>query len=60
MGRDAVAVQFVKVTKESVHSFLGKAQNQVIIAKAGYFVEEIGKKPVSHLNYSLFIPLIIL
>jgi hypothetical protein len=35
------AVQFIKVTKESVLAFLREAKKRVVIAKAGYFVEEI-------------------
>ncbi len=43
MKGEAAAVQFVKVTKESVLSFLGEARNRIVIAKAGYFVDEIEK-----------------
>ena len=41
MERNTAPVQFIKVTKESVLSFLGEARNRVVIAKAGYFVDEI-------------------
>lgn len=37
------AVQFVKVSRESVLSFIDGAQKRVVIAKAGYFVDEIEK-----------------
>lgn len=41
--RNATNVQFIKVTKESVLSFLGEARNRIVIAKAGYFADEIEK-----------------
>ena len=41
MEEKAAAVKFVKATKESVLSFLKEARNRVVIAKAGYFVDEI-------------------
>ena len=41
MKENTAHVQFIKVTKESVLSFLGEAHQRVVIAKAGYFVDEI-------------------
>ena len=43
MKERAADVQFIKVTKESALSFLGEAKNRIVIAKAGYFVDEIEK-----------------
>ena len=43
MKENAANVQFIKVTKENVLSFLGEARNRIVIAKAGYFVDEIDK-----------------
>ena len=43
MKENAAHVQFIKVTKENVLSFLGEARNRIVIAKAGYFVDEIDK-----------------
>lgn len=43
MKESAATVQFTKVTKESVLSFLGEARNRIVIAKAGYFSDEIEK-----------------
>ena len=33
-------IQFVKATKESVFSFLNEARVEVVIAKAGYFLDK--------------------
>ena len=41
MEGNAATVQFVKVAKESVLSSLKEACTRVVIAKAGYFVDEI-------------------
>ncbi len=41
MEGNAATVQFVNATKESVLSFLKEARKRVVIAKAGYFVDEI-------------------
>ena len=41
MEEGNASIQFIKVTKESVISFLGEAQQRVVIAKAGYFTDEI-------------------
>ncbi len=41
MNEDIAPVQFIKVTKENVLAFLGEARQRVVIAKAGYFVDEI-------------------
>lgn len=43
MDGNAAAVQFVKVSKENVLSFLGEAQKRIVIAKPGFFVDEIEK-----------------
>lgn len=43
MEENIVPVQFTKVTKESVLSFLGEAKQRAVIAKAGYFVDEVEK-----------------
>lgn len=43
MEENIVLVQFTKVTKESVLSFLGEAKQRAVIAKAGYFVDEVEK-----------------
>jgi hypothetical protein len=43
MERHATPVQFIKVTKESIVSFIGEARMRVVIAKAGYFADEIEK-----------------
>lgn len=34
-------VQFIQVTKEFIFSFLEKAKKRIVIAKAGYFVDEV-------------------
>jgi hypothetical protein len=41
MEGNAANVQFIKVTKESVLSFLEEARKRIVIAKAGYFADEI-------------------
>ncbi len=41
MEEGNASIQFIKVTKESVISFLGEARQRVVIAKAGYFTDEI-------------------
>lgn len=45
MNEDIAPVQFIKVTKENVLAFLGEARQRVVIAKAGYFVDEIESLP---------------
>lgn len=39
----SAAVKFVRVTKQTVLSFLEQARARIVIAKAGYFVDEIEK-----------------
>lgn len=41
MEENIAVVKFVKVSKEIVLSFLKEAKKRVVIAKAGYFVDEI-------------------
>ena len=41
MKENTAPVQFIKVTKESLLSFLGEVHQRVVIAKAGYFVDAI-------------------
>ncbi|MDY0042689.1 MAG: hypothetical protein RBS57_20450, partial [Desulforhabdus sp.] len=43
MKERAANVQFIKVTKESVLCFLGEARYRIVVAKAGYFADEIEK-----------------
>ncbi len=43
MEENQGSVTFIRVSKENVLAFLGKARRRVIIAKAGYLVEEITK-----------------
>jgi hypothetical protein len=40
MEGNAAPVHFIKVTKESVFSFLGEARQRVVIAKAGIKVQK--------------------
>ena len=49
MNNPMGAVQFVTVSRETFMEFLDKAQNRIIIAKAGYFKTEI-EKIVSLIN----------
>ncbi len=41
MGYSNASVSFVKVTKQSLISFLEKASERIVIAKAGYFIDEV-------------------